>query len=83
MVASITIKTDPILKREATTLFDELGLNMTTALNLFILQAVREHRIPFEITSDPFYSPSNMAHLERGIHALNNGLGHEHEIIEE
>ena len=83
MVAQITIKTDAVLKQEARSLFNELGLSMSTALNLFILQAVREHRIPFEITTDPFYSESNMAHLERGIYALNHGLGHEHELIEE
>lgn len=31
---------------------------------------------------DLFYSKSNIAHLERGVEALNNGLGAEHELIE-
>lgn len=31
----------------------------------------REKRIPFEVTADPFYSENNMAHLRRGIAALN------------
>lgn len=30
---------------------------------------------------DPFYSESNMAHLMRGVAALNAGKGVEHEII--
>ena len=30
---------------------------------------------------DPFYSESNMAHLMRGVEALNAGKGVEHEII--
>lgn len=32
--------------------------------------------------ADPFYSESNMAHLQRGIAALNAGKGVEHEPIE-
>lgn len=32
-------------------------------------------------TDDPFYSESNMAHLMRGVEALNAGKGVEHEII--
>ena len=32
-------------------------------------------------TDDPFYSESNMAHLMRGVTALNAGKGVEHEII--
>ncbi len=42
----------------------------------------REKRIPFEVSVDPFYSESNMAHLRRGIAALNNGKGMAHEPID-
>lgn len=38
--------------------------------------------IPFDVSVDPFYSESNMAHLHRGVEALNNGKGIEYEIIE-
>ena len=38
--------------------------------------------IPFEVSVDPFYSDSNMAHLQRGVNALNAGNGIEHELIE-
>ena len=40
-------------------------------------------RIPFEISADPFYSEENMAHLRRGIEALNAEHGKEHELIED
>ena len=33
-------------------------------------------------SDDLFYSKSNIAHLERGIKALNEGKGVEHELIE-
>ena len=42
----------------------------------------REKRIPFDVSVDPFYSESNMAHLRRGVEALNAGKGVEHDIIE-
>ena len=42
----------------------------------------RERRIPFGPAADPFYSASNMAHLRRGIAALNAGKGVEHELVE-
>jgi DNA-damage-inducible protein J len=38
------------LKEQAENLFSELGLNMTTALNVFVRQSVRQGKIPFEIT---------------------------------
>lgn len=50
--ATINIKTDRDLKRQAEELFNALGLNMTTALNVFLRQAVREKRIPFSISLD-------------------------------
>lgn len=54
MIATINIKTDPDLKKQAESLFSDLGMNMTTALNIFLRQAVRENRIPFEITREPY-----------------------------
>ena len=44
---------------------------------------VRTRTLPFLlVASDQFYSESNMAHLRRGIEALNSGKGKEHELIE-
>jgi DNA-damage-inducible protein J len=60
---SITIRMDDELKRQAETLFDHLGMNMTTAFTVFVKAAVRSQKIPFEISADPFYSPANMARI--------------------
>lgn len=54
MTAIINVKIDSELKKQAESLFSDLGMNMTTALNIFLRQAVRENRIPFEITRDPY-----------------------------
>ena len=39
-------------KEQAEQIFNELGLNMTTAINLFLRTAIREHGIPFELKLD-------------------------------
>ena len=49
-VTSVSFRIDTDLKNQADTLFNNLGLNMTTAFNMFLRQAVREGRIPFEAT---------------------------------
>lgn len=46
---STNIKIDPELKKEAQELFNELGMNLTTAVNIFLAQAVREQAIPFKV----------------------------------
>ncbi len=47
---NISIRMDADLKREADTLFSELGMNLSTAFNIFVRQALREGRIPFDIS---------------------------------
>ena len=54
MTATINVKTDSALKKQAESLFADLGMNMSTAFNIFLRQAVRENRIPFEISRDPY-----------------------------
>jgi len=46
---NISIRLDVELKKQAEQLFSELGMNMTTAFNIFLRQAVRQQRIPFDI----------------------------------
>lgn len=81
-MAQISLRVDDAVKREAEITFEEIGLSMTTAINIFLKAVAREKRIPFELSADPFYSASNMAHLRRGVAAMNAGKGVEHELIE-
>ena len=46
---STNINLDPKLKKAAQELFADLGLDLTTAVTLFLKQSVREQAIPFEI----------------------------------
>ena len=49
---NISIRMDADLKAQADELFGNLGMNLTTAFNIFVRQALREGGIPFEIRMD-------------------------------
>ena len=46
---STNISIDPTLKENSVALFAQFGLDLSTAISLFLQQSVREQRIPFEI----------------------------------
>ena len=48
--SNISIRMDAELKSRADALFADLGMNISTAFNIFVRQSLRERRIPFEIT---------------------------------
>ncbi len=76
---NVNFRMDEELKKSMEKVCDDMGLSMTAAFTIFAKTVSREKRIPFEVTADPFYSESNLAHLRRGIAALNSGKGVEHE----
>ena len=78
----INFRMDEELKKSMEQTCQELGMSMTTAFTVFARKVTRENRIPFDISVDPFYAENNMAHLRRGIEALNAGKGIEHDIVE-
>jgi DNA-damage-inducible protein J len=49
---NLNIRTDKAVKEQAEQIFSELGLNMTTAVNMFLRTTIREHGIPFELKLD-------------------------------
>ena len=91
---STTIMSIPIedgVNREAQQLLEELGLDMATAINIFLRQAIREQAIPFAIerypekakTSDAaFFSGANLEHLRRSLAQAKAGQVHQHDLID-
>ncbi len=53
MTSTITIRVDGKLKEEASALFNDLGLDMTTACTLFLKKAVATEGIPFSVSRTP------------------------------
>ena len=83
-MAQVNIRIDDKLKAQGDELFKALGMNFSTAVNVFVTQAVRVRGLPFDITTvnDPFYSEENMRVLRKSIKAANEGKVTEHELIE-
>ncbi len=79
---NVNFKLDADVKKSMEIACSDMGLSMSAAFTVFAKKVGREKRIPFEISADPFYSESNMAHLRRGVDALNAGKGREHELVE-
>ena len=82
-MAQINIRIDDELKARADNIFEELGLNMTTAFTMFVRQTIRQGGIPFEITTrvDPFYNTENMKVLRQSIKEAGEGKLTAHELI--
>lgn len=49
---NVTIRVDDELKKQAEALFAELGMNLSTAFNIFLRQSVREQQIPFSVSKN-------------------------------
>ena len=81
---TFSIRMDSEVKEQFDEFCSQVGMNTTVAFNMFVRAVLREKRLPFDVTteSDPFYSERNLAHLRRGVAALNSGKGIEHDIIE-
>ena len=49
--SQVTARVPPNIKKLAEELFETLGLNMSTAINVFLRQCIREGKIPFELNA--------------------------------
>jgi len=79
---NVTIRLDKDIKESAERMFRDFGMNLSTAFNIFARQALRQGKIPFEI-SDPFYSEKNQERLARSIADAEAGKVTIHELIED
>lgn len=79
---NINIRMDEELKKQFDAFCSDVGMSMTTAFCIFAKTVVRQHRIPFEIStdSDPFYSPANIERLKRSAAQMEKNGGTVHEI---
>ena len=64
-MTTVTLRFDDDMKKELDQMVDEMGMNLTTFFMIYAKRALRDRKIPFEITApaDPFYSESNKARL--------------------
>ena len=51
-MAQVNIRIDDTLKQEGDRLFNELGISFSSAVSMFVSQAIRERAIPFRVAAD-------------------------------
>ena len=69
----INFRIDETTKKQMEQICNELGITMSTAFNIFAKKVIREKRIPFDVSIDPFYSESNMKAISESIKQLEEG----------
>ena len=81
----VNFRMDSELKQQMEETCRQMGMSMTTAFTIFAAKVTREHRIPFEITADPFYSESNIRYLTRVTSEIDSGKAKpvEHALLED
>ena len=83
--STLQIRVDAALRKEADELFALAGLDMSSAVRLFLRQSVIRRRLPFEVVSenpDPFWSEANQRVLRESIESIERGEGQRHALIE-
>ena len=60
-MTTVSIRLDDDMKKQLDAMCDDMGMNITTFFMIYAKKALRDRRIPFEITAsaDVFYPESN------------------------
>ena len=74
-MTAVSLRFDDEMKRQLDEMCDEMGMNLTTFFMIYAKKALRDRRIPFEVTAplDPFYPDSNMEQLRKADRQVRNG----------
>lgn len=83
--STLQIRVDSDLRKDAEGFFNGAGLDMSSAVRLFLRQVVIRRRMPFDIIAespDPFWSEANQRVLKESIRSLERGEGKVRELIE-
>ena len=81
---NVNFKLDEDVKKRMERACTEMGLSMSAAFTMFAKKVGRQYRIPFDVSADPFYSESNLQHLESVMQDVKAGKARfaEHDLIE-
>jgi DNA-damage-inducible protein J len=76
-MASLTIRIDDDIKKDAESLFSKLGFSISGAINVFFRQAIREQAIPFKVRAvskyDEYFNEYNMKAIKESIAQMEAG----------
>lgn len=86
LTSAININVPTDVKKEATTLFNSLGLSMSTAINMFLKKSIYEQGIPFDLKQEPskevLEALKEMEEIENG-NSKQKGYHNMYELLED
>ncbi|MCF0238521.1 MAG: type II toxin-antitoxin system RelB/DinJ family antitoxin [Sphaerochaetaceae bacterium] len=83
-LSTLTARVDEYDKIAFDSFCSSVGLNTSSAINMFVKAVLREKKIPFEISinEDPFYNQTNQEYIMKSVKEVKEGKGKAHELIE-
>ena len=66
-MTTVSLRFDDQMKTDLDKMCSDMGMNITTFFMIYAKKALRDRRIPFDITApeDPFYNPSNILQIKK------------------
>ena len=83
--STLQVRIDSGLRKQAEVLFGNFGLDMSSAVRLFLRQSIIRQRLPFEVVSDmpdPFFSETNQRILRESIATVERGEAKAHKLLD-
>ena len=83
--STLQVRIDSELRKQAEALFSDFGLDMSSAVRLFLRQSIIRRRLPFEVVSDAsdaFFSETNQRILRESIASVERGEARAHELLD-
>ncbi len=80
--ATLSVRLNPTDKYYFEEFCKSAGMNVSTAINMFVKAVIKRQEIPFAITGDPFHSEENMERLRQSIADAEAGKVSPHDLIE-
>lgn len=74
-MTTISLRLDDEMKKELDAMCEEMGMNISTFFMIYAKKALRDRKIPFEISApvEPFYTENNFAQLRKSNEQIEEG----------
>lgn len=83
---TVSVRMDSTLKSQFERFCSDVGMNISTAITMFVKKVVNEQKIPFEVSksqsADPYWDEGNLNYMKKAMEAEKRGEFKVHEIIE-
>lgn len=65
--SNLTIRMNREVKQEAQQIFNALGMDMTTAINIFLRQSIQHRGLPFEVVLEENPNQTTLAAMDAAV----------------